>query len=131
MRAYVAAVEDVQQTLHQPVPLHLRNASTSLTKGMGFGRGYRYAHDETDAIVDQQHLPDQLRDHHYYAPTEHGAEAQIAARLAVIREALDRRRPTQRDTRAAGADPLSFAADLREDDPPPAAPGGPPMFGVD
>jgi putative ATPase len=92
MRAYNAAVEDVRETLHQPVPLHLRNASTSLTKGMGFGRGYRYAHDETGAVVDQQHLPDELRGHRYYTPTDHGAEALIAARLAEIRETLERRR---------------------------------------
>ena len=60
MRAYVAAVDDVRETLHQPVPLHLRNASTSLNRGMGFGAGYRYAHDQAGAVVDQQHLPDQL-----------------------------------------------------------------------
>ncbi len=46
MRAYVAAVDDVRETLHQPVPLHLRNASTSLNRGMGFGAGYQYAHDQ-------------------------------------------------------------------------------------
>jgi putative ATPase len=92
MRAYAAAVEDVRETLHQPVPLHLRNASTSLTKGMGFGRGYRYAHDEKGAVVDQQHLPDELRGHRYYTPTDHGAEALIAARLAAIRETIEQRR---------------------------------------
>jgi putative ATPase len=92
MRAYAAAVEDVRETLHQPVPLHLRNASTSLTKGMGFGRGYRYAHDEKGAVVDQQHLPDELRGHRYYTPTDHGSEALIAARLAEIRETLEQRR---------------------------------------
>ncbi len=93
MRAYVAAVEDVRETLHQPVPLHLRNASTSLNRGMGFGKGYRYAHDEPGAIVDQQHLPDQLAGHHYYTPTAHGAEAVIAERLEQARRAIaDRRR---------------------------------------
>ena len=92
MRAYTAAVEDVRETLHQPVPLHLRNASTSLTKGMGFGRGYRYAHDEAGAVLDQQHLPDELQGHRYYTPTDRGAEALIAARLAEIRETLEQRR---------------------------------------
>ncbi len=92
MRAYVAAVDDVRETLHQPVPLHLRNASTSLNRGMGFGAGYRYAHDEADAVVDQQHLPDDLVGHRYYSPTEHGAEAEISARLERIRAAIRERR---------------------------------------
>jgi len=92
MVAYAAAVEDVRETLHQPVPLHLRNASTSLTKGMGFGRGYRYAHDEAGAVVDQEHLPDQLRGHRYYTPTDHGAEAVIAARLQQMRATVEQRR---------------------------------------
>lgn len=92
MRAYVAAVDDVRETLHQPVPLHLRNASTSLNRGMGFGAGYRYAHDEPDAVVDQQHLPDELVGHRYYSPTDHGAEAAIAERLEQIRAAITRHR---------------------------------------
>jgi putative ATPase len=95
LRAYSAAVEDVRETLHQPVPLHLRNASTSLTRGMGFGRGYRYAHDQPGAVIDQQHLPDSLVGHRYYAPTDHGAEATIAQRQRAARDAL----------RAAGEDP--------------------------
>jgi putative ATPase len=88
MRAYVAAVDDVRETLHQPVPLHLRNASTGLTRQMGFGAGYRYAHDDPDAVVDQQHLPDELAGHRYYTPTDHGHEAEIAARLERIRATL-------------------------------------------
>jgi putative ATPase len=92
MRAYSKALDDVRETLHLPVPLHLRNASTALTRGMGFGSGYRYAHDEVDAVVDQQHLPDSLEGHRYYLPTDHGAEAEIAARLQRIRAALEARR---------------------------------------
>ncbi len=92
MRAYAAAVADVAETLHQPVPLHLRNAATSLTRGMGFGAGYRYAHDEEGAVVDQAHLPDALTGHRYYAPTTHGAEAAIGARMATMRETLAARR---------------------------------------
>ncbi len=92
MRAYVAAVDDVRETLHQPVPLHLRNASTSLNRGMGFGKGYTYAHDQAGAIVDQQHLPDELTGHRYYTPTDHGAEAGIAQRLDRIRELIAQRR---------------------------------------
>ncbi len=94
MRAYVAAVDDVRETLHQPVPLHLRNASTSLNRGMGFGTGYRYAHDEPGAVVDQVHLPEQLAGHRYYMPTDHGAEASIAERLERTRALIARRRST-------------------------------------
>ncbi|MBJ7609345.1 MAG: replication-associated recombination protein A [Candidatus Dormibacteraeota bacterium] len=92
MRAYLKAVDDVRETLHQPVPLHLRNASTALTKGMGFGAGYRYAHDQADAIVDQQHLPDSLAGHRYYTPSNHGSEADIAARLGQISATVQARR---------------------------------------
>jgi len=92
MRAYSAALEDVRATLTQPVPLHLRNASTGLTRAMGFGSGYRYAHDYQDGVVEQQHLPDMLADRRYYQPSEHGAEAAIAERLAAMRAELARRR---------------------------------------
>jgi putative ATPase len=88
LRAYSAARDDVAATLHQPVPLNLRNAVTSLDRTHGFGRGYRYAHDQPDALVAQQHLPDQLAGHRYYEPTEHGAEAAIAARLRDMRARL-------------------------------------------
>jgi putative ATPase len=91
LRAYSAALEDVRATLHQPVPLHLRNAVTALGRRMGFGAGYRYAHDHEDAVVEQQHLPDGLAGHRYYEPTDHGAEAEIARRLAAVREQLARR----------------------------------------
>lgn len=92
MRAYVAALEDVRETLHQPVPLHLRNAATRLGRSLGFGAGYRYAHDEPGAVVAQQHLPDALAGHRYYEPTDRGREAEIAARLDEMRQALAARR---------------------------------------
>jgi putative ATPase len=91
LRAYSAARADVEATLHQPVPLHLRNASSGLTRGMGFGRDYRYAHDYADAVVDQQYLPDTLQGHRYYEPSAHGAEQRIAARLDEIRRSLGSR----------------------------------------
>ncbi|MGH7723718.1 MAG: replication-associated recombination protein A [Candidatus Dormibacteria bacterium] len=130
MRAYAGAVEDVRETLHQPVPLHLRNAPTSLTRGMGFGRGYRYAHDQPDAIVEQQHLPDSLAGHRYYAPTDHGAEGDIAARLGAIRAALEQRREAEQHARKAPAGPPMFQIDPAEPDPP-ALPDSAPLFGVD
>jgi putative ATPase len=70
MRAYGAASEVVQRTGNLPVPLHLRNAVTGLMRQMGYGRGYRYAHDYDGAEVDQQHLPDELKDQKFYEPTE-------------------------------------------------------------
>jgi putative ATPase len=92
LRAYRAARADVAETLSQPVPLHLRNAVTGLDRGFGFGSGYRYAHDEPDAVVDQQHLPEQLAGHRYYEPSQSGREAEIAERLRSIRDELARRR---------------------------------------
>src|SRR3984893_5127414 len=58
MRAYLDARPDEAETLHHPVPLHLRNAVPGLDRGSGFGAGYRYAHDHAGAVVEQQHLPD-------------------------------------------------------------------------
>jgi putative ATPase len=69
-RAYGAASEAVRQTGNLPVPLHLRNAVTGLMRRMGYGQGYRYAHDHEGAKVEQQHLPDQLKDSRFYEPTE-------------------------------------------------------------
>lgn len=94
LRAYSAALEDVRATLHQPVPLHLRNAATALTRSMGFGAGYRYAHDQPGAAVDQQHLPDALDGRRYYTPGDSGHEAEIGARLERMRALLGAR--TQR-----------------------------------
>jgi len=92
LRAYGAARQDVQETLHQPVPLHLRNAATPLGRSMGFGRDYRYAHDEPDHVVDQEHLPEALAGRRYYEPGDQGAERAMAERLARVRAEIERRR---------------------------------------
>jgi putative ATPase len=92
LRAYGKAMEDVRATLHQPVPLHLRNPVTGLGRTMGFGDGYRYAHDHEGGIVEQQYLPDALAGRRYYEPTEFGVEQRIAERLRAVREELERRR---------------------------------------
>jgi putative ATPase len=93
LRAYVAASGDVAETLHQPVPLHLRNAVTGLGRAMGYGTGYRYAHDHEGGVVEQQHLPESLSGRQYYDPSDHGAERDVAERLEANREALSRRSP--------------------------------------
>jgi putative ATPase len=68
--AYFAALEDVQHTRADPVPLHLRNAVTGLMRSLGYGTGYKYAHDYEGGIVDQQHLPENLAGRRYYEPSE-------------------------------------------------------------
>jgi putative ATPase len=86
--AYVAfneAKADVHERPAEPVPLHIRNAPTGLMRQLGYGRGYQYAHDAPDASVDQEHLPEALRDRQYYRPVERGLEAELAHRLAAWR----------------------------------------------
>ncbi|MBI3249823.1 MAG: replication-associated recombination protein A [Deltaproteobacteria bacterium] len=85
-KAMLAALEDVRQQGPLPVPLHLRNAPTKLMKGLGYGKGYQYAHDHEGAVVAQQHLPDALRDRRYYRPSEHGHERIIKERLKQAEE---------------------------------------------
>jgi putative ATPase len=81
LRTYEAAMADVRQHGAAPVPLHLRNAVTGLMRGMGYGRGYQYAHDAETGKADQQHLPDPLAGRRYYTPGRHGAEPRLAAWL--------------------------------------------------
>jgi putative ATPase len=83
--AYGAVRQDVEQTAAEPVPLHLRNAPTSLMKGLGYGKGYEYAHDTEDKVADMQCLPDSLRDRVYYRPTNEGVEKRIRERLEEIK----------------------------------------------
>jgi len=79
--AYGAVQRDVEQTAAEPVPLHLRNAPTSLMKGLGYGKGYQYAHDVEGKVTDMQCLPDNLRDRVYYEPTNEGIERRIRERM--------------------------------------------------
>jgi putative ATPase len=83
--AYGAVQQDVEQTAAEPVPLHLRNAPTSLMKGLGYGKHYQYAHDTADKVADMQCLPDSLRNRVYYRPTNEGVEKRIRERLEEIK----------------------------------------------
>ena len=83
--AYGAVQQDVENTSAEPVPLHLRNAPTGLMKGLGYGKGYEYAHDKDEKVADMQCLPDSLRDRVYYRPTNEGVEKRIRERLEEIR----------------------------------------------
>lgn len=80
--ALLAAQKDVREEPAYPVPLHLRNAPTQLMKELGYGEDYKYAHDFEDHIVEQEHLPDALRDKRYYEATEIGYEKRIHEYLA-------------------------------------------------
>ena len=84
--AMCAASADVKQHGPLPVPLHLRNAPTPLMKGLGYGRGYKYAHDYEGHVAEQEHLPDKLQGQRYYEPSENGAERDIKGRLEAIRQ---------------------------------------------
>ncbi len=83
--AYGAVKQDVEATAAQPVPLHLRNPVTSLMKGLGYGKGYAYAHDFEDKVTGMQCLPDNLKNRVYYRPTAEGIERRIRERLEEIK----------------------------------------------
>ncbi len=83
--AYSAVKEDVHLTRTDPVPLHLRNAPTRLMKNLGYGAGYKYAHDYEGGYVYQEGLPEALKGRRYYVPTDRGVEARIQKRLAELR----------------------------------------------
>ncbi len=76
-RAVLSARGDIRKYGNLDVPKHLRNAVTTLMKEMGYGKGYKYAHEFKDAKVDQIHLPDQLKNKKYYKPTNRGLEKRI------------------------------------------------------
>ncbi|HEY82381.1 MAG TPA: replication-associated recombination protein A [Dehalococcoidia bacterium] len=79
--AYTRAQQEVTQGPSESVPLHLRNPATPLMKDLGYGKDYKYAHDYPEHFVEQQHLPDSLRDRKYYTPSDQGYEKQVIARL--------------------------------------------------
>ena len=79
--AYSRVQADIKKGSDDSVPLHLRNPVTPLMKQMGYGKGYKYAHDYPEHFVEQQNLPDALKGRQYYTPSEQGYEKQIAAQL--------------------------------------------------
>jgi putative ATPase len=107
-RAFGAAEADVQGSRNDPVPLHLRNAPTNLMKQLGYGEGYRYAHDDyaamqaegdlPPALALQQNLPDALAGRRYFEPGSQGAEARLRAWIDA------RRGPRGEDARDPFAD---------------------------
>src|SRR5215211_1691078 len=84
--AYSEALADVAETRNDPVPLHIRNAPTKLMKELGYGKGYRYAHEYDEGIVAQQNLPENLAGRTYYHPTDRGFERDLRERIARIKD---------------------------------------------
>jgi putative ATPase len=82
---YGAVHEDLQTTIAEPVPLHLRNAVTGLMGNLGYGKGYQYAHNTEEKVTDMTCLPESLLGRSYYKPTDQGFEARIRQRLEEIR----------------------------------------------
>ena len=100
--AYAAlnrAREDARQTRNDPVPLHLRNAVTSLMRQQGYGKGYRYAHDYPGNFAPMDNLPPSLADRRYYVPGDQGYERDVARRLS---ELWDEYRKRSGDSEGAG-----------------------------
>jgi putative ATPase len=84
--AYNAVRALVQSDASRPVPMHLRNAPTRLMKDLGYGKGYRYAHDEAGGFAaGERYLPDGVQPGPWYQPTDRGLEAKIAEKLAQLR----------------------------------------------
>lgn len=82
-KAFKAALRDAQEQGSLEVPLHLRNAPTRLMKELGYGKAYRYAHDEVDAFADgENYFPEKMGARQYYYPVDRGLEQKIRERLA-------------------------------------------------
>ncbi len=80
-QAYSRLQEEIKKGSSESVPLHLRNPVTPLMKDMGYGKGYKYAHDHPGHFVQQQNLPDSLQGKQYYIPSDQGYEKQVIDRL--------------------------------------------------
>ena len=94
-RGYGAARNDVETSRNDPVPIHLRNAPTRLMSDLGYGKGYRYAHDFDEGVIGQQNLPDALAGRRYYQPTSRGLEADLRQRMERIRAIYDETTPSE------------------------------------
>jgi putative ATPase len=84
--AYFAARDDARATLNEPVPLHIRNAPTSLMKDLGYGKDYEYSHDYENHMTDMVCLPERLQGRKYYVPSDQGSEVKVARRMQAIEE---------------------------------------------
>jgi putative ATPase len=94
--AYSDVLSDIEDTRAEPVPLHLRNAPTGLMKSLDYGKGYKYAHDEEGRVADMDCLPESLKGHRYYHPTQEGREKLLAQRMEEIRRIREEKRDANR-----------------------------------
>ena len=92
---YGAVHDDLQRTIAEPVPLHLRNAVTGLMSHLGYGRDYQYAHAAAQKVTDMTCLPQSLLGRTYYHPTDQGFEARIQQRMEQIRRIKTKPRATR------------------------------------
>ncbi|MGE5624368.1 MAG: replication-associated recombination protein A [Bacillota bacterium] len=84
--AFGEAMQDAKDNGTREVPLHIRNAPTGLMRGLGYGREYRYAHDEVDAFAaGERYFPEDMEEKTYYHPVPRGLEIKIAEKLADLR----------------------------------------------
>lgn len=84
--AYEMAKKDVKENRCEGVPLQLRNDVTNMMRNLGYGKGYKYAHDYNQKVTSMQCLPDNLKDRVYYNPTEQGLEKKYGERLKYIKD---------------------------------------------
>jgi putative ATPase len=89
LMAYGRARKDVLAHGNLPVPRRLVKAPNATMKGLGYGRGYKYPHNYDGNYVPERYLPDRIRDHVYYEPSDQGRERDIAIRLANWRGTRD------------------------------------------
>jgi putative ATPase len=79
--AFQGVQKDVREIENMPVPLHIRNAPTSLMRDLGYGKGYKYPHDYPEHFVEEEYLPENLKGRVYYHPSDQGLEREIKKRL--------------------------------------------------
>jgi putative ATPase len=92
--AYQGVEKDVKEIGSLPVPLHIRNAPTSLMKEMGYGKEYKYPHDYAGHFVEEEYLPENLKGKIYYCPSDQGLEGEIKKRVEAWRKRkLEREKP--------------------------------------
>jgi putative ATPase len=95
--AFQGVQRDIRELENMPVPLHIRNAPTTLMKDLGYGKEYKYPHDYPDHFVEEEYLPENLRGRTYYHPADQGFEKEIKKRLEYWR-----RKKTERGIKQGG-----------------------------